>query len=242
MDWREVLAKTPSIQYCKMGEAKARKGQFLGWRASDIEIRLGELADVINDHAQLGLLCRMPSMAFVAAAASFTEPEWGDPYYFLFKNVLMALMIHHRNENIGKKVDFIFDSQSKPGHEIERIFKMLVFTAPESIKDMSIIDGPPTFGDDKVAVPLQAADMLAWHARRGMIRPDEALPIGEKLFSGRVPIVGSTFTDAILRSVFDGAELIRSQIISLPASERAIQAAKIRDYFYNKLNNTQGGE
>jgi hypothetical protein len=48
-----------------------------------------------------------------------------------------------------------------------------------------MISGNPTFESDKVSVPLQAADMLAWSIRRGHEEPQPAAALTRMLLGRR---------------------------------------------------------
>jgi len=63
------------------------------------------------------------------------------------------------------KIDFIFDEQGdEPSALIQSDFDKFKAAATTDMRDF--IGSRPIFRDDKQFVPLQAADMLAWHIRR----------------------------------------------------------------------------
>jgi len=69
-------------------------------------------------------------------------------------------------EEHGSKlpVDFIFDNQNSTGRDALIWYDFL--RKDGSDRWRSLLGGTPQFKDDKQILPLQAADMLAWHLRR----------------------------------------------------------------------------
>jgi hypothetical protein len=53
--WADALTRPPTLEYFKMNEAYARKGQFEGWSEPDRDARLGDLAGIIKQHVLAGV-------------------------------------------------------------------------------------------------------------------------------------------------------------------------------------------
>ena len=122
-------------------------------------------------------------------------------------------LIHQRNNNILEKIDFIFDTTDKDAMEIDRVFRQTMFTAPERIKALKLIDNPPVFRDDKVFLPLQAADLLAGQIR-GWQEYGNETPAMRRL-SDHGPKVAYVIHDAKnLTPIVQGAELARNYMLA----------------------------
>jgi Protein of unknown function (DUF3800) len=77
----------------------------------------------------------------------------------------------HGTEFAVKPVEFIFDDQNEAG------LRALQFWGPLKARlhgpHLTVMSNTPQFKKDDEVVPLQAADMLAWHIRRQIEYPHE---------------------------------------------------------------------
>jgi hypothetical protein len=76
-------------------------------------------------------------------------------------------------------LDFIFDEQGEVGNEARFFYRIIRDGQPAAVR--SILSKDPIFRDDKLVLPLQAADMLAWHVRRNYERDPDAFQVPEFL-------------------------------------------------------------
>jgi hypothetical protein len=65
------------------------------------------------------------------------------------------------SQGVDAKVDFIFDQQTGISADLPLFFDHMMRSLPRQARKM--VSEVPIFRDDKVMIPLQAADMLAWH-------------------------------------------------------------------------------
>lgn len=78
-----------------------------------------------------------------------------------------------------ENIAYVFDQMSKGKGEIIRIFKEFE-TSPSNF--LGVVPAGYTFENKEAVIPLQAADMLAWHVHRHMIdciipnAPEKKLP------------------------------------------------------------------
>ena len=71
-----------------------------------------------------------------------------------------------------EKIDIYFDRQPDESEsQLRAGFKEFMSGAPQHLKDR-IGGGGPDFKDDTDILPLQAADLLAWHFRRNIFEHD----------------------------------------------------------------------
>lgn len=177
-DWQQALAKEPAIDYLKMAEAQNRRDQFQGWGYLDIEIKLMNLARIIKDSEPWSIhfsVSRNEYRDIVAPVAAFPAKN---PYFACYIGVLIS--VSRLQEHIGSSVpvDFVFDEQSSLQADAVAMYDYIKQTMPQP-EWTSMLGSTPIFRDDKDVLPLQAADMLAWHVRRetidGELRPKRKL-------------------------------------------------------------------
>ena len=68
-----------------------------------------------------------------------------------------------REFGITEKVDFIFDEQMRLSDQVQSIYAEVLNKMEPSLAEF--MGGRPIYGDDRNLLPLQAADLLAWHIR-----------------------------------------------------------------------------
>ena len=90
-----------------------------------------------------------------------------NPFFFCTFNLMHDLMrMGDTVLGINDPIDFIFDEQSRGKKQIFMAWDNFKANAQISKK---LIGGSPIFRDDKQVLPLQAADFLAWTARRKVV-------------------------------------------------------------------------
>lgn len=87
-------------------------------------------------------------------------------------------------------IEFIFDQIDGVDKDVRFFFEDMIAGLPSDVR--ALISGAPWFKSDleKQFMPLQAADMLAWHVRREHEYPDEPRPLAKKLWNPRGHYVG----------------------------------------------------
>ncbi|MDW3221314.1 MAG: hypothetical protein R8G34_00240 [Paracoccaceae bacterium] len=98
---------------------------------------------------------------------NFAESDWGNPYFFACRNLLNGAYIHAKNMPLvfppNQPISFIFD---------ERTDKKIVLDAWDFMRketqlgDDGLIAADPRFENDRLFLPLQAADLWTWWVRR----------------------------------------------------------------------------
>lgn len=179
--WQEVLQKDPAIGYFKMSEAQNFDGQFKRWPAPLRDQRVFELAEVIDKYA-------VARIAAVALQKDFNEHirgvspwrELDDPYFMLFYQVIVltADFLQKLHEKTGLDVstaelDFIFDEQGGIGLNALGWWDVLKQTLDPKLA--RFLGSPPVFRSDRKVLPLQAADLYAWHTRNVFERGDDSM-------------------------------------------------------------------
>ena len=176
--WQAELRRTPAIAYLKMSEAAGKTGQFERWSESDRNVKLLSLANIISDHAPWFIYCSVSRTEYNRILAPIAPRPFKNPYFSCFWGVI-SLAGRVRQEfaaDDGPSIDFVFDEQGGMGREAVMWYGWLKEDQSDLVIKRSL-GATPIFRDDKDVLPLQAADMLAWHLRRDHEYRGEDRPI-----------------------------------------------------------------
>jgi hypothetical protein len=167
-EWQEALdAPNPRpLAYFKMKEAYRCEDQFKGWSEDERNERLKLLCKIINRNVTAMVLFIVSTEAWKKHFVGALENRYHDrPYYFAFHGVMSTLARYLESKGIDEKVHFVFDDEGgEPIELIQRGYDDYVANAPEKFR--KYLGARPRFENDQDVLPLQAADMVAWHARR----------------------------------------------------------------------------
>lgn len=170
-EWEHTLHSGKPIEYFKMREARSYSEQFLGWTRGERDDKISQLSEVIPRHALMGLVCYIEWDEYRQFMANSVLPEQFDtPYFFLFYGIIESMLLAGFHFGNPESTDFVFDEQGKIGLEAVQWYGAFKSRAAEHLQPM--LGSSPIFRDDKKVLPLQAADMLAWHQRRDIYQPE----------------------------------------------------------------------
>jgi hypothetical protein len=99
---------------------------------------------------------------YEAIARGNVAREFDSPYYFCFMGMVPTFALYDQIFGGCEVIDFVFDRQVGLEAKARTIFYDLLKTIPKFAGQIGNID----YKDDKDFPPLQAADLVAWHARR----------------------------------------------------------------------------
>ncbi len=155
-DWSELLRKH-RLRYLKGNEAG---------RLADKTIL--QFVSLIRRYALSGVRVVIPHRDFHDVLKNDTIAKSGrwyfkQPYYLAFDCVFGSVLGYVRRRPHFEKTEFIFDYDVVDRRSLKLAYSHLLKSLGT---DASLIEGEPTFRDDKCFVPLQAADLLAWYVRR----------------------------------------------------------------------------
>jgi len=164
----------PAIKYFKMSEAMSLGGEFLDWSEERRDERLRLMHRVIENHVEGGINCIIrPNEYANVFKNSVVHRKLNNPYYFLFFGLITALAANQHQLGLNERIDFIFDDQMPEKSTIVDLwedFKHLAEVPKEFLGDT------PSFRNDQTTLPLQAADMCVWIARRRFLKSIPPLP------------------------------------------------------------------
>jgi len=180
LDWCQALHASPAIDYFKMQEAESRKEQFEGWADQAIEAKVLSLIPIACKYAKRRVECIFWQEHYDLAHAWFlvqiqkqmsplvfsqVERIFSNPYFLAFCLIMSDYAIRMEGEKSNEITDFVFDSQGKLGRSCVKWWKRMNDLIP-FMQYQRHIPHEPIHRDEKIFLPLQAADLLAWQTRR----------------------------------------------------------------------------
>jgi hypothetical protein len=167
--WKAELDRKPSIPYFSMRSAfnPQHGGPFKGWKQRPIERKVSEFLKIIKNHAILRVSCSLRRDDYEEIVKRGLFPKSIDhPYFVCFWRLIIETVKFAHELKWNAPIDFIFDEQGKMGSETIKWYPYIKKVAPEAHKPY--FGSPPIFRDDKIFLPLQAADLYAWTVRRNL--------------------------------------------------------------------------
>lgn len=171
------LAKTPALHMKQCH--RARDEPWRSFTRQDRTARIESLIDVIAQHDVHAFLTAIRTDALKVAEAEnadIRDISHGYPYLMAAGALILALPDIHEEKGVDFGViDFIFDShqqfQGKVNEEVTTMIDpFLRFEDPRRHARLGTVDWMGGV-EKRNHVPLQAADMLVWHWRRGRDEP-----------------------------------------------------------------------
>lgn len=165
--WAEQLRRGPAIHYFKHHEAKARIKQFQDWSAADCEKKTYSLAEVItkfdisygvctgvsNEAVRRFLDKAVPSPKTVRSILHISRP-----YDWCFHSIIQMVLQLQADFGECEAVHFIFDEGDSAIEDCRKVYNEVRELLPPAKRRVA---GSVSTGNDKVLMPLQAADLLA---------------------------------------------------------------------------------
>jgi hypothetical protein len=171
--WEVALQRSPTIEYFKMSEAYSLTGQFEGWPGPLRDQKVLELAEVIEKYAVARIAAVVRQQDYNAHIKGVSPwQELDDPYFMLFDQIIVLTAQFFKNledrqypelDFSNVEIDFVFDDQGKVGLRALGWWDVLKQAIDPRL--VRFLGSPPIFGSDRKILPLQAADLYAWHAR-----------------------------------------------------------------------------
>ena len=150
-EWDELLKLGPgAFKMSDIGASQMERAMF--------HYRLIEKAPIY------GIGCAIPIGSLRKVVDELqVNPAYSNPYLLAWRAILTLVLEGAKILGLIDPIEFIFDKQSDQVHII-RSWEAFYDTVPMITRGK--IRGRPSFRNDKEIVPLQAADMLAWWARK----------------------------------------------------------------------------
>jgi hypothetical protein len=161
--WGKVLAGPPELKYFKASEAESLRpdGQWAGVTKDERNQRIDAFINVIGAHAMRSIYVRLKQQDYDEVIKPYIPPMWHNAYYFLFVGFLSAATMTTKHLGDDRHIEFFFDSN----REVEKPSRMLYGQSADLPQFRNRVENIH-YKDEKVFLPLQAADLLAWQIRR----------------------------------------------------------------------------
>lgn len=228
-EWRDTLNEPPGAAYFKASEAMSLRGEFSlrkGWTDAKRDERVIDLARIIRNHALVSLSATLRHHDWEGTIKKL--PTFGPrtivnehPYVFLWWIMLRELWLHPTKRGLGKyPCDFIFDEQLGFEEAAVRAWRSMktIIDEPGLPKEMQQwIGSSPVFKDDKIHLPLQAADLFAWSNRRALTHEANQIKLPEQAldYLVSVPAMHLNVTrDYLIRDAYKALDMAREWIES----------------------------
>jgi hypothetical protein len=217
-EWQAVLDLPPKLDYFKMTEAANLGGQFSrprGWDESKRDDRVAALCSVIQN---LTVQAGVRNDYFAKYIKSIPAPERtllvDGPYVLVFTQIILAMATYGDRVGIDDACQFVFDQQHGfDGYAKMAWSNMKALVGKSARSDLAHFVGTePTFENDRMFLPLQAADLFAWHVRRHWDR-------NQVLWFPLCPVLRRFSEMGSISRVYDEAELQRLRQVLLKGGE-----------------------
>ncbi|MER8844418.1 DUF3800 domain-containing protein [Mesorhizobium australicum] len=162
--WTEELQLAPTIAYLRMVEANNLRGEFKGWTKEARDLKLKGLQRVINHFRPLSFQFTVNRGEHFRVLTPVSPRGLGSPHFICCFSVISGVARYVAGTKANTQIEFIFDEQEGVSADMALLFHEMKRSITRGAR--KLISSAPAFKNDKLVLPLQAADMLAWHLRR----------------------------------------------------------------------------
>jgi hypothetical protein len=228
-EWEAKLSEAPRIDYFKMREAWARRNQFASFTEEQRDKRVYDLVDIINRRVEFFSFCEINNKDWRDILEGKISKTLDVQYYHGYCRITVNVLVRIYQHGPRGSVDFTFDKEN------ETIFREVLDwwlktkeASPPWIKRR--MGAHPAILDDREALPLQAADLLAWiTGKRHVSGPQRDFA---KRFAGKLNDVPGTFDTWRQQEITDVLELLESANRgAFPYETGAARSARLNDLF-----------
>jgi len=175
-DWDRALRAEPAITHFHTREARNRQGDFARWKAIDVDKKVISLTEVILRHNPHVFTCWVSEEDHAVTVEANGVPDVRHAYFTCFMTILYKVAEYQAHRGITTPADFIFDEKGDIGLEALLWYSFIKKIARPGVQ--KLMGATPIFRNDEQILPLQAADLVAWHKRRqkefGVNNPETA--------------------------------------------------------------------
>jgi Protein of unknown function (DUF3800) len=180
--WERELHYPKSVDYLHMVEANGLRGQFRGWGRRQRDKKVSRFAEVIRRYRPESFHWSIDRSDFLELIEPYAPRGLSSLHYVGTFGVVAMVTRYLASQKVEANVDFIFDEQADVSADIPLFFDYMTRSIPKAARKM--INGAPIFRNDREMLPLQAADMLAWHLRRQHEHGDVADKLDALMWDG----------------------------------------------------------
>ena len=159
-DWEAALKAPPSLEHFHMRKFR----QLAGWKAIDRDLKIISLTEVILKHEPHVVSCWLSTEDYDATIRQVAPSDLRHVFSLAFQAMLHTVAEYQLQRGITVPANFVFDEEGDIGNEALIWYPAIKETAPPRVR--ALMGTTPVFRDDEEMLPLQAADLVAWHKRR----------------------------------------------------------------------------
>jgi hypothetical protein len=127
----------------------------------------------IGRHNIFGIGCAVPVEPLSKVVRELNlPPALENPYYLAWRAVITLSIEGSKHLNLNEPIQFVFDDQSEKTNII-KAWDDFYASVPPDVR--ARIRGTPSFLRDDDVMPLQAADLIAWWARRQYVKDKDSM-------------------------------------------------------------------
>lgn len=168
-EWQEALDMRPSIAYFKMNEAASCRGQFAHWSGHRRDERVALFFSIIERHAMMGVTCAIHNAMYKAIFQDLNKElrRLNHPYAILFLGIVSRIANWFQKAGRSDPIEFVFDRQPD---QMDKIIAGWELFSRVAVREelRPLLASQPIFRNDKIDLPLQAADLHAWWTRKAL--------------------------------------------------------------------------
>jgi hypothetical protein len=156
--WASELRKPRPLDALHMASC------FHGFTKEQRIRKLAGLCGVIGAFRPMSIACSVSQADFIEVYRDNVPYDFRHPYFLCFFGIINATLHIASKSAVPVPVEFTFDDQGNVGRNALIWNALIQQFLPEEIR--ALAPSLPNFASDSESLPLQAADMLAWHMRR----------------------------------------------------------------------------
>ncbi len=147
---------------------EARWDEFKMSRAANQPERAQRFSAVMEQHVAAYVACVLEIGALRQLCHELALPKFcANPYNFAIKAILGATYMELGRVGLRWPMEFIFDERGEKVH-LRAGWDFFVLGMPSEVR--SLIAREPKFENSKDVLPLQAAEIIVWHAREHWLK------------------------------------------------------------------------
>ncbi len=167
-EWKACLDSPPPIRYLKINEAAKLDGEFRNWLADDRDAKLKGFVDIMSRFPEKAIYATLDTLA-LRERPHIRENVVGGAYWGMFFTVLAGVCyeILEAKSFPVEPFEIIFDEHSIFVPRINLWYPYLrdLLIEKYDVQLEHVLPRQVLFKDDEHFLPLQAADVIAWHFR-----------------------------------------------------------------------------
>ena len=164
--WDKICDREPKTPDFKMQKAVRLRNEdgSLIWTEAQRNTRIKQLVRLTKRKAQYRVETVMAWPNYDRVVKGRVPPQFDNPYFLGFYNVIVSFAAFMDKANIEGTVDWVFDDQGRVGKDANKWYEFIRASIAPQLR--SKLANRPVFRHDKSVLPLKAADIYSWQIRR----------------------------------------------------------------------------